>query len=234
MKKFIIYFSLLAIIIAGGCHGDDYFDNRLEDATFLSLPTDTDFSSLDEDDWTIIKKALSRISLKDGDDRVEIYPQTAADANMSENLYGFIKSAVDNYNSDLKRGIVLTRSGFMSNGENNIYGPSDCVAHAVAGALPGVSYQEANSWLTREYGNNGVPAGEIYHALSHFGSVTQIDPYHYSGPTDGAIAITGGHAVNVMYISGDYVLCRDRQKEAMGQSGACIYPISSVTIFRYN
>ncbi|MDE6553691.1 MAG: hypothetical protein K2K98_12160 [Muribaculaceae bacterium] len=81
MKKILLFF-LLTIMIVGGCQNDDFYENRHDDRQFLSLPANTDFSSLEDSDMDIIKLAIGRIRIIANEDgKLSAYPQHAAEAN---------------------------------------------------------------------------------------------------------------------------------------------------------
>lgn len=192
--------------------------------------------SSQESEWDIIKLALARIRIiEDEEGKLTMYPKNAREANMSENLFHYIKTSIEKYNADLETGCISTRSSFQSNGEGDSFtGPGDCVAWAVSGVLPNVSYEEANSWLTAKYGNNGVPSDEIYTALSHFGNVKYVDPSYINGSLDKCVVIHEGHAMRGLYVNGDYIFCRDDQSIHYNTGNPIVYhSIYSVTIYQY-
>ena len=207
-------------MLVGGCQNDDSVENQPLQDKFLSLPDDVNFSSLSEEEELILNMALKRVEFKEDEDGFfYLYPETAQEANISEELYCRFKTMTERYNSGLLNEELKTRSVFNSNGENDsnddYYYPTDCFAHAIAGALPNVSYVEANYIYVQIFGNKGVPCKSIPTALSWWGSYHVVD-FQYQGSLTKAIGIIsndagGGHAINILEICGDSVHYYDNQ-----------------------
>lgn len=220
MKKLFIYLCLLVIIMAGGCQQDDIFNTHSTNQ-FINIPEDADFSDLSEYDTHLFMIALNRIRfIEDSYGLIQLAPKSAKEAKISGRIYRRVLEMVNRYNLNLLSSEIVTRSDFTADGEytgydDNDYCGNDCVAHAIAAALPFVSYAEANYYLTQMYGNSGVPCNRIQSAFGFFGDYEPIG-FDYQGEISQSIAIIsngsgGWHAVNVIKIEGSKVYYRDNQ-----------------------
>lgn len=203
-------------MIAGGCQNEDALNADLHKGEYLALPQETDLIKMNATERSIFNSAISRLKIEcDEDGLLSLSPASHKEAKISKNIYDWIENAIANYNDNLLNGAINTRSDFSydcESGENE--GPTDCVAHAIAGVLHQYNLSYIDSKLKSEY-PNGVTIGTMKDALNMFGTVQVIDPQYYSGAIDNAIGVISdghrAHAVNVFSIMAGIVFYIDYQ-----------------------
>lgn len=99
-----------------------------------------------------------------------------------KNLYEYIKEQIQRSNQEY--GIKVTDvAPMVRTGEEQDYATSgDCVARCVgyiskALGLSNISYEYANSIISSEYGNNGVPINELKEVLGGLYGADRVSSY---------------------------------------------------------
>ena len=219
MKIKLLYITLFLSIVLAACQNDNFSDSAYDDMQYLSLPEEISINDLSSSDLETVALALSRVGISENSDGLyKIKARSGREVNISENLYRIIVEMTENSNRMITEYASRTRTSLLSDGEGSYSGPTDCMAHAISHAT-GSTYGNVNSWITTQYGNDGVPYDKFQEAASHFGNGSSVD-FRSMPPGqiyNCIIVIEGGtHAVNAQWVTGDgYVIYKDYQNGLM-------------------
>lgn len=181
MRKKRIFYSLmmtglLAVVVMVGCQQDDVFDfvkpttNEFKGGPYLDAEIPVNEGQMTSETISIVMEALQRVGFqKDSDGYYEIPEYSAANVNISERLFSFVVTLIERANDriysysdfgSIKR--VKTRS---EKDDEKKY--SDCVARCIAYSMD-KDYNEVNSWIEDQYGDDGVPVKNFFDTMKHF------------------------------------------------------------------
>ena len=225
MKFKLLYITLFLSIVLAACQNDNFSDSAYDDMQYLSLPEGIGINDLSSSDLETVALALSRVGISENSDGLyKIKARSGREVNISENLYRIIVEMTENSNRMITEYASRTRTSLLSDGEGSYSGPTDCMARAISHALIGTEYDDINSWITSQYGNNGVPYDKFQEVASHFGKGSSVDfSSMRPGPINNCIIVIGGgtHAVNAVRLSDDggYVMYKDYQINPYGNTG---------------
>jgi hypothetical protein len=162
------FFAMIVPVVAGfmaGCQkGENLVDRQEEEngsLPFLSINRfDFDYNDLSESEMDVINQAFRRITFSLEDGYYQIEQQSGSQVNISEELFSFFQTAVDNSN-DRNAFAIATYIPRLKSGSESGANATDCVARTIVGIAASLgsslSYNTVNSWITSQYGNGGVP-----------------------------------------------------------------------------
>ena len=245
MKK--IYFLISAMLVMAACTNEDLFideSNPTESALtraalsneYLDIKT-TIFDEMDEEDWDMVAKAISCLTIKTENGLSYIQDSDVDELNMSKRLYNFIENSIilgnelllegDTTRHEAKLNISRVKTRAPENGGNtgsgHICTGNDCVGHSIAYQL-NLDVDNVNNKIHEKissYPKEKIPCWQIEATLKLFGNFTKQSKYCSDSETfpcsiPGIILIPN-HAVNGKLIfkneSGGYgLMCYDHQK----------------------
>ena len=178
--------------------------------TYLSLASGKFPENPTDEEWRIIDEAHCRLDYEtDAEGITTIKQKTAAEVNISNELFDYFKGAIERHNMLIQGlGANLTRI------------PYDCVAvHIVLISQrlgSPLNYGLVNSWIYNHYGITGVPVDKMEETVTRFLVATKIQmPFSTAALGSGQILLVIGnqHAVlfDNMYGDGD-IRYYDHQK----------------------
>ena len=134
------------------CNKYEWNESNIE---YLSI-SNADLETLSGDDVKIIVSALGRLSIRECNDGFwYTQVQSHSEVNMSEELFGLVKSIIFNHN----RGIIQVRS-------LNLDGSTDCVLQSLA-YLNDYSYPEIYFYVESRY-DGVVTVNNVEKIIRHF------------------------------------------------------------------
>lgn len=245
MKK--IYFLISAMLVMAACTSEDLFideSNSTENALtraalsneYLDIKT-TVHGEMDEEDWDMVAKAISRLTIKSENGLSYIQESDVEELNMSKKLYEFIENSVvlgnelllegDTTRHEAKLNISRVKTRGPESGGNSSSGHSctgnDCVGHSIAYQL-NLDVDNVNNKIHEKissYPKNMIPCWQIEATLKLFGNFTKQSKYCSDSETFpcsiSGIILIPNHTVNGKLIfkneSGGYgLMCYDHQK----------------------
>lgn len=154
----IVLLFTFCIVGFWGCESDQE-DSAQE---FLDIKT-YDMSKMTETDFKTIIKAMERLDVSRKDGLYVVKETSGNQVNISNQLFDFVKQSFSRTNKLLKGRKLKNIIARINSGN-----PEDCVAHAIAGLNAGVSYAQADAYITSLYGSNGVPPNALISVVQHF------------------------------------------------------------------
>ena len=245
MKK--IYFLISAMLVMAACTSEDLFideSNSTESALtraalsneYLDIKT-TVHEELDKEDWDMVVKAISRLTIKTENGLNYIQESDVDELNMSKKLYNFIENSVvlgnelllesDTTRHEAKLNISRVKTRGPESGGNTGTGHvctfKDCVGHSIAYYLM-LNVDEVNNRIAQHIPGYpyscGVPCDKIESTLALFGNFTRQSEYYPANVTPpcmiSGIILISGHALNASIIAKDAygnhtLICYDDQ-----------------------
>ena len=242
MKK--IYFLISAMLAMAACTSEDLFideSNTTESVLtrsalsneYLDIKT-TVHEELDKEDWDMVVKAISRLTIKTENGLNYIQESDVDELNMSKKLYDYIKKAIEHGNKLLQEGDSVKREANLNISRVKTRAPEnggstqhmcmyhDCVGHSIAYYLM-LNVDNVNNKITQylpNYLNEGVEDDQIESVFSLFGGLTKQSVYYPANVAlpcmISGIILIPEHALNASIITkeldGSHVLiCYDDQ-----------------------
>lgn len=220
--KHIRLFVILSLSILLCCCSSDFNIEGLEEKLpYISLDDSVDFNNLTKYEFEKIFNASARIHYAEDDNGLlYIKEKSAQQICVSENIYQYFISIVNNTNDIRIKDNKTIRNSLISRGEYPGYtNIADCMAWAISMAK-GLSYDYVSDVLYERY-KGGVPLYATYEALLCFGNFNTASKRNFTTPEtfsngNGFIVIyragTKCHAVNGWYQNIDgAIYCRDYQ-----------------------
>ncbi|MCM1504876.1 MAG: hypothetical protein NC127_06750 [Muribaculum sp.] len=209
------------LFVAYGCQQESVLDTTA-DLPYLSLPENTDFNNLSDDEMQIVMSAFDRINISEDELGLFRLKQIAGwEVAISENIYQFIKGSLENANNKIVSDVCISRSTQLNNSETPGEYQTDCLARAIAAALGQKGSADINAWITERYGNDGVPPESVNEVLKYFSNnrVAKLDynqiPNNSVLGDKYIIILNDSHAVNGFGISNGYITYKDYQLNDM-------------------
>ncbi|MBQ3148136.1 MAG: hypothetical protein IJB87_02095 [Alistipes sp.] len=170
--------------------------------TYLSLATGKIPENPTDEEWKIIDEAHCRLDYEtDSNGIITIKQESAADVNISNELFNYFKGAIERHN------MLIQGTGPNTNLTRI---PYDCVAiHIVLISQrlgSPLDYGLVNSWIYNHYGITGVPVDKMKETVQRFLVATQVTlPFSTASLGNGQIllVINNQHAVLFDNIYGD-------------------------------
>ena len=218
----LILISLLGYFLYG-CQNESDEEAISANLPYLSFDEypGTEISDLSENDLESLVLAFKRINLKMEDGLYSVDTRSAAQINISENLFCYFENLVEiNNKKILKEGLSFSLVPRTRNGGEGGNTSNDCVAQAVTNIAKqmgsSMNLSEVKKWIEKKYGTNGGPSSKISEVLSHYfvyGAVSIRDGYTPPSGRQVFVVIKGGgnegHAARYISCSGGIVLCHD-------------------------
>lgn len=210
--------SLISLTFLIGCQQEESFEEVYDNGDYLSLSPNVNYDQLTDTDLEILSEAFVRLDIRTNEDGLfDITQKSGKDINISEELFNYFHLIAENTNerilSDIQysRNIVQTRQEGLSSG-------TDCVAYSIAFAT-GQDVGEIDSWITSQYGNNGVSSEKFYSVMRHFnenGVQVSCSMFNHMTINDKTtrkyiIVLNYSHAVNVVQKNGNNIMYYDAQ-----------------------
>lgn len=223
-QKIIFGFIVLSITLIFGfasCQQDEF--NESDSESYLKLSPNVDFSNLSKGDLEILSQAFFRLDIKENEDGLlEIKQKNGKEKNISKELFDYIHLSIESSNKRILADITFIRNSIITR-EESVNTNSSCVAYSIAYAT-GQQFNDVNSWITDNYGGNGVPSHEFYSVMNHFFDdgaqvpFTMFNDMDINGSDDNKyiIVINATHAVNVVAKSGSDIVYYDAQNNIHG------------------
>lgn len=234
MKLSKLFFTIITLLLISACQQEQFIDDYIDYSSYISLPQGADINNLNESEIEIVMSAFPRMRINEREDGLsELITKSGREVNVSEEIYALYQKMIDISNDEIISGVTYSRSTLMSDGEAAPAGePTDCLARSIAAAT-GKSYYEVNSYITQNYGNNGVPPNEFYKVASKFGSgnAISVSSLISSGNFSRCIiVIDSSHAVNAYGYSNGFITYWDYQRNTAGY----VTPSQITHVYRYS
>lgn len=207
--------SLISLISLIGCQQEESFDEVHDNGDYLSLSPNVNYDQLTDTDLEILSKAFIRLDIRINEDGIfEIIQNSGRNINISEELFNYFLLITEDANENLLSDIHFNRNRVQTRQEGD--GPkTDCVAWSISYAT-GLSYGEVNSWITNNYGSNGVRSTDFYSVMNHFNNGAQVPFSMFNSMTITSnkkyvIVLNFTHAVTVVAKNGDNIIYHDAQ-----------------------
>lgn len=148
----LLLISILLIAIAHSCSMKErIISQNSEQDKYLELSSYDKVYLLSSEDVYSFGLALRRFGLYVDGHELKYRAKSANEINISPELFCLIEEMI-------QKEKPLTRTSGA---------PSDCVAKSLS-VWGGFSYEAINSYITQEYGNNGVPQDKVLEVIRHF------------------------------------------------------------------
>lgn len=221
MKQIRLLLILLTSISVASCSSNLNTEELQEYSTYISLAENVDFNNLTNHELEKLFSASNRIHLaEDPNGLLYIKAKSAREINVSENIYQYFLSVVDNTNAIRLSDVSKTRNSLLSRAEHEGYtNIKDCMAWAISKAK-GLSYDYVSERLYNEF-HGAVPYYASYQAFLMFGNINDAPVSSFTTAEtfsngNGFIVVYRSgrnyHAVNGWYQNIDgAIYCRDYQ-----------------------
>ena len=205
--------SLISLMSLIGCQQEEPFDEVCDNGDYLSLPSNVNYNQLTSTEFKILAEAFVRLDIRINEDGLFEIIQNSS-MNMSEELFAYFLRIIESTNESILSDIHFTRNRVQTRQEGDEY-KTDCVAWSISYAT-GQSYSEVNSWITNNYGDDGVKSSDFYNVMNHFSNGVQVSFSKFRDMTittnkKYVIVINLTHAVNVVAKDGDNIFYYDKQ-----------------------
>ncbi len=231
VKKILVTAITALLFIAYGCQQESVFDTTT-DLPYLSLPENTDFNNLSEDEMLILMNAFDRIGMYESEDGLYVMKARKGwEIGISENIFNYLSAMINDMNNRVLSNLTISRSGTLSNGETAGEYQNDCLARAIAAALGKPGSGDINAWITERYGSDGLYLEDAEQVLIHFGATRR---YGFSDFNTGRtfqnnccvmiyIENDNAHAVNAQFVGNNAVMYLDFQADPSGGARGGVY-----------
>lgn len=219
--KYVYSLVIITSLIVSSC-SLDFETNEIQDEfTFISLAEDVDFNKLSNHEFEKIFNASNRIHIaEDENGLLYIKEKNGKDINVSENIYRYFVTIIDNTNQSRLNDVSNSRDRLLSRAEHEGYtNVADCMAWAISKAQ-GMSYDYVSEALYNRY-HGAVPAYASYEAFLMFGNIntSRLSSFNTSetfSNGDGFIVVYRSgknyHVVNGWFQNAQgFIYCRDYQ-----------------------
>lgn len=236
-------FGLSTAVLVTSCQKQDYED---EPASPQNSKTKAELPYLEfttghigegrssQENKQVIGLALERVKLSKTDGLWQMNINSAAEINVSPEVFGFLNQIIENSNADILPNLAkmsiaprLKKPGDLDPDDEPVR--NDCVAscfgwiHNNMGFGP--TYNSSNSWINNQFGG-GVPSNQMESTLKHFYGPNNVSSFPVNSQngmynsTNSTVIVnykvdTSGHAVIYQGTFGDAILVLDPQFDNM-------------------